>query len=311
MLILKKPVLPFRGNKKVWFNKFKEIITNLTYDNLTVVDVFGGSGLLSYWVKQFKPNYQVIYNDFDDFILRLEHMNETEIIRQRLREIIDNNRYAEASQLRTTEADNKDRALNKTCCDLIREELIKIKSDYPDYIDYITISSWLCFSAYKADSLDVIISKTKYYNRTPKEEIKRYDYLNNVEVIHKDASNPEEFINYINSIKQNENIIYILDPPYLYTETTGYANYKKEYFDMKANINLFYWFLHKIPCLFFTSNKSGLIESYNITNKLYNVNDEIKNNEIIKLTNTGGSRGLTYQEYLINRLNLGIDEIKT
>lgn len=302
MPILKKPVLPFRGNKKVWYNIFKDVILSLTYDKLTVVDVFGGSGLLSHWVKQLKPNYQVIYNDFDDFTQRLHHINETEIIRKRIREIIDNN---------TTEADNKDRALNKVCCDLIKQELIKIKSDYPDYIDYITISSWLCFSAYKADSLDEIISKNKYYNRTPKEEIKRYDYLNDVEVIHKDASNPEEFINYINTIKQNENVIYILDPPYLYTETTGYANYKKEYFDMKANINLFYWFLHKIPCLFFTSIKSGLIESYNITNKLYGVNDEIKNNEIIKLINTGGSRGLTYQEYLIMRLYLSINEIKT
>lgn len=293
MSILKKPVLPFRGNKKVWFNKFKEIITNLTYDNLTVVDVFGGSGLLSYWVKQLKPNYQVIYNDFDDYMLRLEHINETEIIRKRLREIIDNNK---------TEEDNKGRALNKTCCDLIREELIKIKSDYPDFVDYLTISSWLCFSARKAGGLDAIIKDVNYYNRTPKSELKRYNYLNNVEVIHKDASNPEEFINYINSIKQNENVIYILDPPYLYTETSGYANYKKEYFDLKANINLFYWFIHKIPCLFFTSTKSGLIESYNITNKLYGFNDEIKNNEIIKLTSMTGSCGLTYQECLINRL---------
>lgn len=282
MSILKNPVLPFRGNKKNWFNKFKDIITKMPYDNLTVVDVFGGSGLLSHWVKQLKPNYQVIYNDFDDYMLRLEHMNETEIIRKRLREIIDNN---------TTAADVKSRALNKKCCDLIREELIKIKSDYPDYVDYLTISSWLVFSARNPDSLDEIIKEKNYYNHTPKGEIKRYNYLNDVEVIHKDASHPEEFINYINTIKQNEDVIYILDPPYLYTETSGYASYKKKYFDMKANINLFYWFLHKIPCLFFTSIKSGLIESYNITNKLYGVNDEIKNNEIIKQKRTNRLEG--------------------
>lgn len=299
MSILKKPVLPFRGNKHIWYNKFKEIITNLKYENLTVVDVFGGSGLLSHWVKQLKPNYQVIYNDFDNYTQRLEHMNETEMIRKRLREIIDNN---------TTVTDNEKEPLNKTCHDLIKKELIKIKSDYPDFVDYITISAWLCFSAAKTDNLDTILSKKSIYRRVPKNELKRYDYLNNVEVIHKDASNPEEFINYINSIKQNENVIYILDPPYLYTETSGYA--KKEYFDLKANINLFYWFIHKIPCLFFTSTKSGLIESYNITNKLYNVNDEIKNNEIMKLTAQSGHSGLTYQEMLINRLCLSVDEIE-
>lgn len=293
MSILKKSVLPFRGNKHIWYNKFKEIINNLEYENLTVVDVFGGSGLLSHWVKQLKPNYQVIYNDFDNFTQRLEHMNETEMIRKRLREIIDNN---------TEVTYNDKKPLNKTCYDLIRKELIKIKSDYPDFVDWITISSWVCFSATKYDNLDDILKQKKYYGRTPKNELKRYDYLNDVEVIHKDASNPDEFINFINSIKQNENVIYILDPPYLYTESSGYASNKKEYFDLKANINLFYWFIHKIPCLFFTSTKSGLIECYNITSKLYNVNDEIKNNEITKLTNTRGHSGLTYQELLINRL---------
>lgn len=300
MSILKKSVLPFRGNKHMWYNKFKEIITNLKHKNLTVVDVFGGSGLLSHWVKQLKPNYQVIYNDFDNFTQRLEHMNETEMIRKRLSEIIDNN----------ATVDNDKEPLNKTCHDLIKKELIKIKSDYPDFVDYITISSWLCFSAAKADNLDTILRKKSIYRKLPKNELKRYDYLNNVEVIHKDASNPEEFINYINSIKQNENVIYILDPPYLYTETSSYVNYKKEYFDLKANINLFYWFIHKIPCLFFTSNKSGLIESYNITNKLYNFDDEIKNNEIMELTAQSGHSGLTYQELLINRLCLSVDEIE-
>lgn len=48
------------------------------------------------------------------------------MIRKRLREIIDNN---------TTVTDNAKEPLNKTCCDLIRKELIKIKSDYPDYVD--------------------------------------------------------------------------------------------------------------------------------------------------------------------------------
>lgn len=301
MSILKKSVLPFRGNKRIWYNKFKEIINNLEYENLTVVDVFGGSGLLSHWVKQLKPNYQVIYNDFDNFTQRLEHMNETEMIRKRLREIIDNN---------TEVTHNDKKPLNKTCYDLIRKELIKIKSDYPDFVDCITISSWLCFSARKTDNLDDILNEKNYYERTPKNELKRNDYLNDVEVIHKDASNPEEFINYINSVKQNENVIYILDPPYLYTEASGYTSNKKEYFDLKANINLFYWFIHKIPCLFFTSNKSGLIETYNITNKLYNFDDEIKNNEIMELTAQSGHRGLTYQELLINRLCLSVDEIE-
>lgn len=301
MSILKKSVLPFRGNKHIWYNKFKEIINNLEYENLTVVDVFGGSGLLSHWVKQLKPNYQVIYNDFDNFTQRLEHINETEMIRKRLREIIDNN---------TAVTYNDKEPLNKTCYDLIRKELIKIKSDYPDFVDWITISSWVCFSATKYDSLDDILNKKKYYGKVPKNELKRYDYLNDVEVIHKDASDPEEFINYINSIKQNENVIYILDPPYLYTESSGYTSNKKEYFDLKANIKLFYWFIHKIPCLFFTSTKSGLIECYNITSKLYNVNDEIKNNEITKLTAQSGHSGLTYQELLINRLCLSVDEIE-
>lgn len=43
----------------------------------TIVDVFGGSGLLSHTVKRIKPKARVIYNDFDGYSERLKHIDDT------------------------------------------------------------------------------------------------------------------------------------------------------------------------------------------------------------------------------------------
>ena len=46
----------------------------------TIVDVFGGSGLLSHTAKQLKPKATVIYNDFDGYNERLSKEIKVKII---------------------------------------------------------------------------------------------------------------------------------------------------------------------------------------------------------------------------------------
>ena len=68
--------MPFMGQKRRFVSDFKEALK--LFDNSKIfVDLFGGSGLLSYVTKQERPDARVIYNDFDDYHLRTvsEQMN--------------------------------------------------------------------------------------------------------------------------------------------------------------------------------------------------------------------------------------------
>jgi len=58
--------LPFQGQKRNFLTQFSELINELP-DDSTIVDLFGGSGLLSHTAKQLKPTTKVVYNDFDNY----------------------------------------------------------------------------------------------------------------------------------------------------------------------------------------------------------------------------------------------------
>ena len=50
-----KPPLPFWGQKRYFVNNYRTVVDEIIPGNgegWTVVDVFGGSGLLSYWAKK-------------------------------------------------------------------------------------------------------------------------------------------------------------------------------------------------------------------------------------------------------------------
>lgn len=50
---------------------------------------FGGSGLLAHTAKREKPLARVIYNDFDNYAERLNHIKETNQLRQEIYQIVD------------------------------------------------------------------------------------------------------------------------------------------------------------------------------------------------------------------------------
>ncbi len=68
--------LPFRGSKRYYVRRFREVLAQ-TQDIDTVVDLFGGSGLLSRVAKDTLPNCRVIYNDFDHYDERLANAANT------------------------------------------------------------------------------------------------------------------------------------------------------------------------------------------------------------------------------------------
>lgn len=79
--------LPFQGQKRRFIKDFKEVLKK--FDNITtVVDLFGGSGLLSHVTKRERPDVRVVYNDYDYFCDRLANVAATNEILSRIRPVL-------------------------------------------------------------------------------------------------------------------------------------------------------------------------------------------------------------------------------
>ena len=84
--------LPFLGSKNHFVKQYRELLKHATGID-TVVDLFGGSGILSRIAKDVLPNARVVYNDFDNYCERLEMIPTTNAIVERLRSVVDGVRH--------------------------------------------------------------------------------------------------------------------------------------------------------------------------------------------------------------------------
>ena len=80
--------LPFQGQKRMFAKEYIKVLQQFP-DGTTFVDLFGGSGLLSHIAKCQKPHSKVVYNDFDGYRLRFEHIPPTNELLAELRKIVD------------------------------------------------------------------------------------------------------------------------------------------------------------------------------------------------------------------------------
>lgn len=74
-LSTKAPPVPFGGGKK----GARSVVTEAFYalddvEDMTFIDFFGGSGLLSQWALEARFK-KVVYNDFDDYLGRIRYSN--------------------------------------------------------------------------------------------------------------------------------------------------------------------------------------------------------------------------------------------
>ena len=226
-----KAPLPFQGQKWHWNGEFKTALKK--FDNCNVfVDLFGGSGILSRMVKDERPDAVVFYNDFDGYHKRIANIPRTNALLADLRVIV------------------------KECPDvkLIREPqrtvvLERIKADEATgFVDYITLSSSLKFGMLYVTSF-AGMAKTSLYNNVRKTDYTADGYLDGLEVVKQDYR--ELFERW----KQIPNVCFLVDPPYLSTDSTTYTNYwqLKDYLDVLHTLkdtNYFY----------FTSEKSSIVE---------------------------------------------------
>lgn len=233
--MLSNPPLPFPGNKRNFKSKLIPELKAKFSNEFIFVDLFGGSGYLSYITKQTFPEARVIYNDYDYYINRLSHINETNKQLKDIKGII-----GEHNKNIKLDDDTKDKIINYI------KELIANNQ----YIDYITISSYICFSNNVFDNFEQLI-KAPFYNRLPKKELRATDYLEGLEIVHLD------YKELIDKYKNEDKIVFYLDPPYLASEKRVYGN---KMWDLKTYLDLFkllhgakYW-------VFFTNGESFIID---------------------------------------------------
>ena len=247
--MLKTPPLPFQGNKTRWQKIITDIINNIDGDcsDYVFVDLFGGSGLVSHWIKHLKPKSTVIYNDFDNYCERLNKIDETNeqlnIIRDMIKDFKENEK------------------LSKEVSNKIIEYLRTL-----DAPDLLTIESSLLFAhggCSHTQSLDEL-KKHCFYYRMRKTDIKNNvdEYLKGLIITHKDW---KELYEETKDKYKDKEIVYIMDPPYLYADKSGYND---KYWKLADTVLLLKALYEMDKFIFFNGDKSGFYEFFEVVNNL-------------------------------------------
>ena len=225
--------LPFVGQKRMFAKEFIKVLEQFP-ENAVFVDLFGGSGLLSHIAKNQKPNAKVVYNDFDNYLYRLDAIPNTNALLADLRVFADG-----IDRHKAIEGEARERIF----------ERLEQEQRTNGYIDFITVSSSLLFSMKYVSSIEEMKKETLYNNIRKSAYQPCPDYLQGIEVVSCDYK--ELFEQY----KNTPNVVFLVDPPYLSTEVGTYNMYWRmsDYLDVLT-------VLKEHAFVYFTSNKSSIVE---------------------------------------------------
>lgn len=232
----KSAPLPFQGQKRFFVKHFKEALKDYPA-NATYVDLFGGSGLLSHTVKYTHPNATVIYNDFDNYCQRLENIPQTNAILDELR----------ALNLQTPRGKKIEGKEREKVCSVLK------KANDNGYVDWVSLSNSLKFSMNYGIKLKDFTKDTLYNKIRTSNFQEASDYLAGIEVV------SEDYQHLFNCYKGLDNVVFLVDPPYLSTDTSTYKN--SDYWTLSDYLDI----VHVLDgnFFYFTSNKSQIVELFN------------------------------------------------
>lgn len=250
--------LPFQGQKRNFVEPFVGTLKELSQSQhiKVVVDLFGGSGLLSHTTKRVLPGCKVIYNDYDGFSARLRSVERTNELLTDIRVLL---------------------------CDYPREKRISEayksvilarieKEEKSGFVDYITLSSSLLFSANYATNFDQLKASTLYNNvKQNNYDVNAAEYLHGLEIVKCD------YLELFNQYKDVPGVLFVVDPPYLTTDTKTYLS--DQYWKLSDFLNVIN-VLNQSNFVFFTSNKSSLIELCEWLNINHNINNPFENADL-------------------------------
>jgi len=249
--------LPFQGQKRNFVKQFRTALEELNADGglTTIVDLFGGSGLLAHTAKRRFPDCRVIYNDYDDYRRRLENVDTTNGVLADLREEL--NDYPRGERITSPYREKV-------------QEVLK-RWDETGYVDYISLSSSLLFSQKYALSYDQM-SKEGFYNRVRKDGYNVDGYLDGLEVVKYD------YMELFGQFAGRKDVLFLVDPPYLSTDTSTYSS--DNYWKLKDYLDVLL-ILAKDNYVYFTSNKSQIIELCDWFADNYSLNTPFSNAAVV------------------------------
>ena len=245
----RQPPLSFMGNKRNMLRHIKAVLETMQEDGqidseTIFIDCFGGSGLISHNIKQWYPSNRVVWNDYDNYQERLNHLDTTEQLRQEIVKIINDTHISY----------NQDKLSPHTKEKILT--LLQDKAQSGAFIDYITISSYLLFSGNYAKTYQEL-AKHNFYNRISFKPLNKEGYLAGVERTQAD------FIDLLDSYKDITNKCLILDPPYLQTQKGNY----NDSFQLAQFFNL----IERVqkPYIFFGSHRSDIMPCFAYLSKYH------------------------------------------
>ena len=206
--LVSRPPMPFRGNKSKWikylFSFFKDNKLNLNKQTI-IIDLFGGSGLLSILFKQLYPDNTVIFNDYDNYLGVLKEVDKIDDLRAKLYSYLSDTDHQEPFS--GTKVNH--------VFDLIKHSGLNVEN--PKILGII--SSWLM----QISGRQLTFKYKTLYNHVPvnpyKPKVIEYlQHFKDIKVIHQDY---KAVINYFKTLK---NVFYILDPPYLQSTKDFYKD---------------------------------------------------------------------------------------
>ncbi|MFC6277297.1 DNA adenine methylase [Psittacicella hinzii] len=245
--VWKRSPVVFQGQKRFFIKETLEFlskaINNDDGDGYTILDVFGGSGLLAHNAKRAFPKARVIFNDYDNVSHRIKNISTAIENWQALNKI--KLQYEAAHSVKLIYHQSvKDKA--------VLDAIVAFLSNTTDEkLSLQHMSAWLCFNAISYFNKEELIEKVKrgiYWcvplNPPPLAD----DYLYGLEVVSKD------FRELLDEFKDSMNVILILDPPYLWTTSETYKD--PNAFGIPEFLELM--LVVKPPFIFFETAKSQI-----------------------------------------------------
>lgn len=230
----RKAPLPFVGQKRNFLKHLIPVLQqNIPNDGAgwTIVDVFGGSGLLAHTAKRTLPKARVIYNDFDGYAERIKNIPDTNRLRDRLAEVLDKQ--------------PRDKALNADA----KADVVVIIRGFGGYKDLNCLRSWLLYSGKEAATPDCLYGETLYNRLRLSPYPEAADYLDGLDIT------SQSFETLLPRYAGQDNTLLILDPPYVCTQQGMYAN--PAYFGMVSFLTLAQ--MVRPPFVFFSSTRSEFL----------------------------------------------------
>jgi len=241
-MIYKKAPLPFRGQKRGWFEDFKTMIDSFP-DCTTIIDLFGGSGLLAHWAHALRPDARVIWNDYDGYSERLAHISETNELKIKIYAVLQ-----EAGIL------NQEKIPGETFC--ILKQILRRHMETFGYLDYITVSAWILFSGKYVKTLEEFEKEKDFWNKMTRPGQSKNNPYPPADSYTKGLTILKEDWRYFfgNPIYDDDRTLFLLDPPYFFTDGYSYEG-ALSYQDQSGLLT----FMDSRNYCYFTNSNSAIV----------------------------------------------------